>query len=1047
MMGGVERVEFRVLGAFEVRAGGRVIAHGGGRRRALLAGLVAHPNQSVAASRLIELVWGEDRPSTAENLIQGYVSYWRTQLEPLRGRRQEGTRLLSDGLGYRLRVRDDECDLTRFRREVALAKRAMTDGDDDTGAHRLTAALAEHSGPALAEFPTTAMAAAATRVDDEWVAACALAAALALRRDRPADALATLQVPTAEHPLREDLAELKIAALYRLGRQGEALQAYDDVRCLLAEELGVDPGASLRQLHLDIVRQDPALDPGRWSVRAGPVPRWPTPLVGRKRLLAHVGERLAEHRLVTLTGPGGSGKTRLGTAVAEAVEERGGRAAFVDLVPVRAREQVLPAVADALEVSPAAASGGWAGLLAGCPIDLLVLDNLEQIPGIGQVVDNLTRSHQRLGVLTTSRRSLGVPGELVVDVPPLSNPEADATIDQVKASPSVQLFVERALQSTPGLSWGDADLAVVAGICRRLDGLPLALELAASWTGVLSLPGLLERLDHSLPLLVDRRGGRPDRHQSLRRTVEGSLAGLGPVEGELMDVLAVSASGEDLESLEAAVAAPGEPVVLHAISTLIDRHLVVRRGTAHPRYQLLQIVREFVVERIGARDTGWTLADLRDAHAARVMGRAATASRLCRSPTGPQITQRLHDDRDEIRGALEHLAASGRAADALALAVDALPLWWDVGNVREGVAQLQRLLAVVDQGLLPSDLVAAAHLALRILAEASGRPAIAAAHASAAGSRTGGPCATGHLAVLARGMRGHSYCWAHWADDVGPGLELLSEAFSAARALPDGEYRWGWAGRGPVLSTLALSMADVLRYRDTAGASAVVQDLLAEGIELGSLESFVVRELGALAADVGQWVAAEDHLHESLRLARGTASPRSETRSLEELARLEYARDDLPEALRLAHDASAIARRQGHALNLARCAALETDIALALGNTVTAGEILGEVEHLLRPEYPALAARTVAPRYARRARLRGDRATASEQLRRAGALDAAVPLTPDRIGYLVERCLADRATGDTRGERWAIETLLSAAAEVGLRLPIPEVRILEGPVS
>lgn len=1040
----VEQVDFRVLGAFEVRAGDRVVAHGGGRRRALLAGLVAHPNQGVPASRLVKLVWGEDLPPTVENLVQGYVSYWRTQLEPLRGRRQEGTRLLSNGLGYRLRVLDGECDLTRFRREVALARQAMTDGDNETGAQRLTAALAEHRGPALAEFPTTAMASVATKVDDEWVAACALAAALALRRGRPEEVLGLLESPIAEHPLREDLAELKITALYRLGRQGEALEAYDDVRRLLAEELGVDPGSSLRQLQLDIVRQDPVLDIGRGSVPAAPVPRWPTPLVGRERLLAEVGERLADHRLVTLTGPGGSGKTRLGTAVAEAVEERGGRVAFVDLVPVRTREQVLPAVADALGVPPAAASGGWAGLLAAGAIDLLVLDNLEQIPTIGHVVGSLIRSRQTPGVLTTSRRSLGVPGELVVDVPPLATPEVDVTIDQIWASPSVRLFVERARQNTPGLSVGDAEVAVVAGICRRLDGLPLALELAASWTGVLSLPGLLERLDHSLPLLVDRRGGRPYRQQSLRSTVEGSLAGLGAVEGELMDVLAVSTSGEDLESLEAAVAVPGDPVVLHAISALLDRHLVVRRGATSPRYQLLQIVRELVVERIGARSTGPTLADLRDAHAARVRDRAATASRLCRSPTGPRLTQRLHDDRDEIRGAMEHLVASGRAADALALAVDTLPLWWDLGHVREGVGRLERLLADADERCLPSDLAAAAHLAITVLADASGRPATAAAHASSAESYAGGSEATGHLAVLARGLRGSSYCWAHWADDVGPGLELLSDAYGAARALPGGEYHWGWAARGPVLSTLALGKADVLRHRDTAGALAVVHDLLGEGVELGSLESFVVRELGALAADAGRWVEAEDQLRESLRIARGSASRRSEGRSLEELARLGYARDDLAEGLRLAHDATAVARSQGHALNLARCAALETDFALALGDTVTAGELLGETEHALRPGYPALAIRTLPPRFARRARLRGDPDSASEQLERARVLDAAVPLSQDRIGYLVERCLADRATGDTHGEQRAVETLHSTATKVGLRLPIPEVRILEG---
>ncbi len=1043
MMGGVEHVEFRVLGAFEVRAGGRVVARGGGRRRALLAGLVAHPNQGVPASRLVELVWGEERPSTVENLVQGYVSYWRTQLEPLRGRRQEGGRLLSDGLGYRLRVLDDECDLTRFRREVALAREAMTVGDDDASSQRLTAALEERRGPSLREFPTTAMAAVASRLDEEWVTACSLAAVLALRRGRPEDVLARLEAPIAEHPLREDLAELRITALYRLGRQGEALEAYDEVRRLLADELGVDPGSSLRQLHLDIVRQDPVLDPGREPVHAGPVPRWPTPLVGRERLVSDVVESLAKHRLVTLTGPGGSGKTRLGTAVAEAVQARGRRVTFVDLVPVRARDQVLPAVADALGVSPAAASGGWAGLLVDPAIDLLVLDNLEQIPGVGQLVGTLTRTRRTLTVLATSRRSLGVPGELVVDVPPLPTPDVDATIDQVQASPSVRLFVERALHSTPGLSFDDADLAVVAGICRRLDGLPLALELAASWTGVLSLPGLLERLDHSLPLLVDRRGGRPDRHQSLRSTVEGSLAGLGAVEGELMDVLAVSTSGEDLDSLESAIPGPGDAVVLHAISTLLDRHLIVRLETIHPRYQLLQIVREFVLERIGARGTGPTLTELRDAHAARVMYRAAAASRMCRSRTGPQLSRQLHEDRDEVRGALEHLAASGRAVDALGLAVDALPLWWDLGHVREGVGWLERLLADVDQGCLPPDLAAASHLALMILVEASGRPTTAAALASSAESRAGGADTT-HLAVLAHGMRGHSYCWAHWADDVGPGLELLSEAFGAARALPNGDHRWGWAARGPVLSTLALSMADVLRYRDAAGASAVVQDLLGEGVELGALESFVVREVGALAADVGRWVEAEDHLHESLSLARGSASRRSEGRSLEELARLGYARDDLAGARQFAHDATAIARSQGHALNLARCAALETDIALALGDTATAGRLLGEIEHTLPSGYRALATRTVAPRFARRARVRGDLATASAQLERARVLRAAVPLTPDRIGYLVERCLARRANGDTQGARSAVETLHSAAASVGLRLPIPEVRILEG---
>ena len=314
-MAGVDGLQFRLFGPFEVRRRGELIASGGGKRRAVLAVLLLSPNTAVSAGRIRDLIWGEQAPPSVFNLIQGYVSDWRSLLTPDRAARASGGRLLSTSTGYRLDVDTDECDLLRFG---ALADAGGSAALEDPRRARtlLGEALQLRRGPALMDFVADCLEPAAAAIEERWKSVLTSAAEIELRLDRPDQALALLEPAVRDRPPREDLIAVAMTALYRSGRSADALTIYEQTRAALAEGLGVDPSPALRSLHLRILREDPLLQrPVEAPTVTARAPRPLSSFRGRERELTQVVELTTANRLVTLTGTGGCGNTNAGMVV------------------------------------------------------------------------------------------------------------------------------------------------------------------------------------------------------------------------------------------------------------------------------------------------------------------------------------------------------------------------------------------------------------------------------------------------------------------------------------------------------------------------------------------------------------------------------------------------------------------------------------------------------------------------------------------------------------------------------------------------------------
>ena len=1032
------RLEFRLLGPFEVSGGQRIILSGGGKRRAILAVLLLSANEAVSVERLIDALWGETAPASAVNLVQGYVSDLRRVLEPNRPARTSGQRLVSSH-GYRLVVSEDECDLMRFDALLGKAGAARETGDLSTASWLLSLALGEWRGAPLLDFTGEPFASvAATRLQEARLSAVEAASDLELALGRPDRALSYLLDLSDAHPFRERLAELRILALYRSGRQADALAVYETVRLGLADELGVDPGPALKKLYLEVLRQEPSLVPAAPPVIAGVLPALPMALssfVGRERELESVLKMLGSHRLVTLTGPGGSGKTRLATEVGTVVRAAGElEVAFVDLAPVRAARLVGVAIADAcrLHVRPdLAAVASLAAQLAGRQV-LLVLDNVEHVLDACPDIAALLASASGVSVLATSREPLGLEGERQFPVPPLTLPAQlpDTSLQDVLASDAVRLFIDRAKAANPGFSVADRDAAALAGVCRRLDGLPLALELAAPWTKTLTLRALLERLDRSLELLVGATRHGPKHHTSLRTAIEWSYATLPHPQRQLLQALSIFASGAPLEAVEAVAPLPGE--CLSALAALVDKSLVIRTGVLQqPRYRLLETVREYAAERLA---TDAEAADAYQAQHAQYYCRIAEqAGRAAHTAVGEATAFWLAEEAVEIRAALDYLTKTGSSEAALTLAIDCLPLWWDLGHIEEGYRHLTEQLSASCDTPAPPLLRGAASAGAAILAEAAGDSGAAVALARSAGQLAAQAGAQA-LQALALAVEGDV---SMWGDSRMQAMERLHEAIGLANSAPDGPARWGWASRPVVITGAILSLAETYRFRDPKRA----RELLRPALEVAGerhLASFLQRALGFLAIDSGNYLDAESLLQKSLTVARELGSGRSESRSHEGLAALAWARGELVPAAAEAQHALRLSRDAGHAYNWGRCAARLADVLIEQGDITRAGHVLDTAFSAIEGHDHNFAVRVLSPGLARAARLSGHARDASAALARARPVQIPDQLAPERVTYLIEEAFA--ALGDRDDVRAGCLTrdLMAQAARLGLVMPLPE---------
>ncbi|MEU2347981.1 BTAD domain-containing putative transcriptional regulator [Modestobacter sp. NPDC049651] len=592
-----------VLRSDGTAADGRPVDVGGPRARALLARLAIDPGRVVGLDALIDALWDGEPPAAPGNAVQAVVSRLRRALPELSLRAQAH--------GYVLE-RPARVDAAEFE---ALVARARDERDPQRVVELLDAAEALWRGPALADLRDLAFTAApAARWTELRLSAAEQRLTAELARGRAAAVLPELEELTADHPLRETLAVLLVRALAQLGRPAEALTAYGRCRARLADELGADPSPALQAEHLAVLRgRTTAPEPP--AVRDGTPLRTPlTSFLGRDDELAAARRMLDGGRLVTLLGPGGAGKTRLALETAHA---RRGEVPdgvwWVELAPV-ADARLLPAAVLAavgqregtsLERVPTLVEASdrlqetFAERRA-----LLVLDNCEHlVAAVAQLTDELLAHCPRLSVLTTSREPLGVPGETVLPVGPLEVPEAG---DEGAAdAPVVRLFADRAAAVRPDFAVTAQNLPAVLEICTRLDGMPLALELAAARLRSLGVAQIAARLDDRFQLLTGGSRVALPRHQTLRAVVEWSWEALDAREQAVARRLSVFSGGATLDAVEAVCADPGwlPGEVLDVVSALVEKSLLLA-GSAGPddgvRYRMLETIRAYGAEQLDA---------------------------------------------------------------------------------------------------------------------------------------------------------------------------------------------------------------------------------------------------------------------------------------------------------------------------------------------------------------------------------------------------------------------------------------------------------------
>ncbi|HEX2165183.1 MAG TPA: LuxR family transcriptional regulator, partial [Thermoanaerobaculia bacterium] len=387
-----------------------------------------------------------------------------------------------------------------------------------------------------------------------------------------------------------------------------------------------------------------------------------TRLVGREREVAEVRRLLAEERLVTLTGAGGIGKTRLALAVAADASGFADDVRWVDVAAVGEPQLVPQHVAAACGVWDGAAASA-VDLLVGALAPeslLLVLDNCEHlVEASALLVDRLLRSCPRLRVLATSREALGIAGEQAWLVPPLALPPEDETAraGDVLAAAAVELFVERARGARPGFLLADEDAPTVAQICRRLDGLPLALELAAARIKVLAPRELARRLDDAFALLTGGARTAPPRHRTLRATLDWSYRLLDEAERSVLRRLSVFLGAFDLEGAEAVAAGEGveREAVLDLVAALVDRSLLTVESVAgRARYRLLETVRRYATERLAEAGERERAARR---HVRHHLALAEAAEPEVFGGGGEGAMRRLDEHATDLRAAFEHAAA------------------------------------------------------------------------------------------------------------------------------------------------------------------------------------------------------------------------------------------------------------------------------------------------------------------------------------------------------------------------------------------------------
>lgn len=738
-----------MLGPFEVRANdGALVDVPGARLRALLAALALRPGRVVPKAALVDWIWGENPPSDAANALQRLASRLRKALP-------DGDAVEGRTDGYRLAVDPDAVDAVRFERLVTAAHArtehtanphtphprttATRAADTSERARLLREALGLWRGAALQDVPlrdSAAFDAAAGRLEALRLAAAEDRFDAEIALGRGAETVPELTDLVAAHPLRERFAAALMRALAAAGRDSEALLVYERTREALADALGADPSPDLAALHVALLRGEAARreETPKTNLRAEL-----TSFVGRDADVTAVRQLVAGHRLTTVLGPGGSGKTRLAAETARTL--LGELPDGVWLVELAA----LGPGGDVADVAHSALAGlGLRDALLGGPPNaepadrlvaavrdreaLLILDNCEHVIESAAVfAHRLLGECRRLRILATSREPLGITGEALWSVEPLALPGADADPDTIASSPAVRLLRDRAGAVRRDLAADGRTLTTLARVCRALDGMPLAIELAAARLRTLSVDQLAARLDDRFRLLTGGSRTALPRHRTLRAVVDWSWELLTDAERAVLRRLAVFAGGASLEAAEYVCADEADGVprydareregvtdhgdvpdhgdaldhsdvpdrddvpdhgdvldhddVLDLLTALTEKSLLVAEGEGAPRYRMLGTIKEYAARRLA--EAGESEA-ARRAHLAYFTRLTETADAHLRRAEQLDWLAALDAEHDDIVAALRGALAAGEAQAAMRLAAGAGWYWWLSGHKAEG---------------------------------------------------------------------------------------------------------------------------------------------------------------------------------------------------------------------------------------------------------------------------------------------------------------------------------------------------------------------------
>ncbi len=894
-------MQVRILGTFEVVQDGWPVELGSLRQRQLLALLALAGGAVVSLDRLAEDLWSGQPPATARHTLQVYAHRIRGALGG------DADRLVTVAPGYRLRLDPHEVDAEQFDRLASEGREALAAGDAERATNHFDTALARWRGPLLTDLgDLPAFEADRARWEAIRVAVVEDRIEADLARGGHGEVLAELERLTAQHPFRERLWAQLMLALYRSGRQVDALDAFQRARRILADELGIEPGPQLAELRDGILLQDTALElspHGQLAPRVA-LPLARTRFFGRRRELARLAGWLRTRRLVTITGPPGVGKTRLAIQAARSVVDHHPHGVyFVALANLEEPGLVAPAIATVLAVpaSKQPLTGALADHLATRRL-LVVLDNVEHVMPAAELIGRLLDAAPRLTVLATSRSPLHLSGEQELPLEPMPRPTPEASPDELPGLEAIDLFVDRARAVAPAFALTPDTIGAVAEVVTRLDGLPLAIELAASRLRSLPLTELVRRLEPPLRALGTGPVDVPARQRTLRDAVAWSHDLLHAPEQAALRRLAVFRGGFTLDAAEAVAA--GEPVaeVDDAVARLVDASLLARPVETGPaRSSMLETIRGYGLEQLAVSGEQ---AEVARRHAAFFAGLVEQAEPELTGPAHVRWLDRLAAEEPNLRAVMTWARDGGELDLGLVMAGRLWRFWQLRGRLPEGRHRLEQLL--VTRGEASNDARAKAHLGLAWVcywladldaAEEQYRAALDVL-ADSDDRSLRGEALFGLVVTLA--------CHRDRVEEAKP-LEAQLQALIAAAPLP------------PLLLLGLVAAGTIRRFSgDLEGARSYAE----QGVEFtrrGGVrwwEAEALRALGQISFQQGRLDEATEHLQASIRIAHELGHQTGVAIDLAWLGRVAVAQGRPDEGVVLAGAASRVREGVGGAFTV-----------------------------------------------------------------------------------------------------------------------------------